>query len=115
MCHQARACACAISTYVCNLSVALWLVAVLKLFVYSAGNGGGVVLADDNATWTLANISLSNFIDNPVSTGDGGSLSVTGGITLLDRNTFLRSNAAARGGAVMYVQTCINIGSLVGE
>lgn len=99
----------------CNLSVALWLVAVLKLFVYSAGYGGGVVLADDNATWTLANISLSNFIDNTASTGDGGSLSVTGGITLLDRNTFLRSNAAARGGAVMYVQTCIDIGSFVGE
>ncbi|DBB01561.1 TPA: hypothetical protein ACH3X1_000209 [Trebouxia sp. C0004] len=80
----------------------------------SAGHGGGVVLANDNATWTLANITLSNFIDNIALTGDGGSMSVTGGITLLDKNTFLRSNAAARGGAVMYVQKCIDIGSFVG-
>ncbi len=62
-----------------------------------------MVLADNNATWTLANITLSNFIDNTALTGDGGSMSVTGGITLLDKNTFLRSNAA-RGGAVMHVQ-----------
>ena len=84
-------------------------------FVRSAGYGGGVVLADDNATWTLANITLSNFIDNTALVGDGGSVSVTGGITLLDKNTFLRSNAAGRGGAVMYVQKCIDIGSFVGE
>ncbi len=84
-------------------------------FAYSVGYGGGVVPADNNATWTLANITLSNFIDNTASTGDGGSMSVTGGITLLDKNTFLRSSAAARGGAVMYVQKCIDIGSFVGE
>lgn len=42
-------------------------------------------------------------------------MSVTGGITLLDKNTFLRSSAAARGGAVMYVQKCIDIGSFIGE
>jgi hypothetical protein len=82
---------------------------------YSAGYGGAVVLADNNATWTLANISLSNFTDNTALTGDGGSMSVTGGITLLYKNTFLRSNAAARGGAVMYVQKCFDIGSFVGK
>ncbi len=42
-------------------------------------------------------------------------MSVTGGITILDKNTFLRGNAAARGGAVMYVQKCIDIGSFVGK
>lgn len=77
--------------------------------------GGAVFLASGDATWTLTNITASNFHNNSASDGNGGALSLSGGIQLLANNTFQENTAANAGGALEFQHSCTDGGTFFGE
>lgn len=69
----------------------------------AGGNGGGLALAANGATWTT--ITSSNLSYNQAAL-DGGAFNVTGGATVLANNSFIGNHVDGRGGAISYAHEC---------
>ncbi|KAL0046542.1 hypothetical protein WJX82_003308 [Trebouxia sp. C0006] len=63
----------------------------------AGGNGGGLALVANGATWT--SITSSNLSFNHAAL-DGGAFNVTGGATVLVNNSFVGNYVEGRGGAI---------------
>lgn len=69
----------------------------------AGGNGGGLALIANGATWT--SITSSNLSFNQAAL-DGGAFNVTGGATVLVNNSLVGNHVEGRGGAISYAHQC---------
>ena len=90
---------------------------VRNMFACSAGQGGGLFVNGNGATFT--NITATALLQNTAgwqnSSGDGGALYVDGGATWLANNTFSENSAPGRGGAVAYMHDCFQSPTVQGD
>ena len=74
-----------------------------------------MVLASHDATWTLTRIGSTSFFNNIAAVGNGGALSLSSGIHLLNQTIFEQNTAATAGGALALEHSCTDTGTFFGE
>ena len=87
---------------------------VTTLCACSATYGGAILVYGRNDTKTVTNISSSLLANNSAVDGVGGALSLTGGINIINGNTFLNNTATQYGAAVAYQKQGSNLISNLG-